>query len=146
MKNPIKDMLFTGLATLVVAGVAAASPWQDAAEEATPSNATGASDDGPGFDGVPESAEARLERSMDELAVLRRRIADESIPLSRELNRLQAEYEALQDEYRKVARLRDSRALDLGNLVKEIQAREEQAIYLTDTLDQYGRKIGRAHV
>lgn len=146
MKNLITAFLVSGLAALALPGgvVSAQSPEADppATEDATAAApaAEQTADDvvaRPGFEAVPGSAETRLEASLAELAALRKQIADESIPLSRELNRLQTEYESLQDEYRKVARLRDSRALDLGNLTREIKGREEQGVYLTDTLDQY---------
>ncbi len=105
--------------------------------------ATAAEDTPPaGFDAVPDAAQARLESSLEELRALRRLIADESIGLNRRLNDLQTEYEGLQDEYRKTARLRDSRALDLGNLTREISGRKEQGVYLSNQLAQYVRNWG----
>ncbi len=126
----------------LLAPAADALAMQDATD--APATPPATADDAPpaGFDAVPSAAEARLETSLEELRALRRRIADESIGLNRQLNDLQTQYEALQDEYRKTARLRDSRALDLGNLTREISGRKEQGIYLSNQLAQYVRNWG----
>jgi len=138
---PASTTLAVQDATDPPAGTTAAAAETPAAETGTP---TSAAEDAPpaGFGSVPGAAEARLEATLEELRALRRRIADESIGLNRRLNELQTEYEGLQDEYRKTARLRDSRALDLGNLTREINGRKEQGIYLSNQLAQYVRNWG----
>ncbi|MEE2973246.1 MAG: MotA/TolQ/ExbB proton channel family protein [Planctomycetota bacterium] len=88
---------------------------------------------------VAGDVDRRLTESLEELAALNRAIADQSITLGRELGELQREYRAAQDEYRKVVALQQSRALDLGNLAREIEQREEQGIFLSNTLGQYIR-------
>ena len=89
------------------------------------------------FDEATAVAQERHESSLQELAALRRRIADESIPLSRELNGLQEEYESLQAEYRELDRIKDSRSLDIIRLTEEIQRRKDQSVYLENTLGKY---------
>ncbi len=132
MKNLLISLALLAPASITLAAQESPDPPAEVTETAPPS----------GFESVPGAAESRLESSLEELRSLRRRIADESIALNRRLNELQTEYEGLQDEYRKTARLRDSRALDLGNLTREIEGRKEQGIYLSNQLAQYVRNWG----
>ena len=92
---------------------------------------------GRGFEAAAADARKRLEDSLQELTALRRRIAEESIPLSRELNGLQDEYEALLAEYREVDRLRDVRSLDIIRLTEENQRRKDEAVHLRSLLGEF---------
>ena len=125
-------ILTTIFITFSIALAGSASAFQDASAEDSGQQASNAT-----FDDAVGVAQKRLEDSLQELSALRKRIAEESIPLSRELNQLQAEYEALQDEYREVDRIKDSRSLDIIRLTEEIQRREDQGVYLSNLLGKF---------
>ena len=133
----MKKFTITIFITTILANAGSVAAIQDSgAEESTSATS------GQGFDDAAAIARKRLEDSLKELAALRNRIAEESIPLSRELNELQAEYEALQVEYREVDRLHDVRSLDIIRLTEENQRREDQAVHLRSMLGEFVTEWG----
>lgn len=99
------------------------------------------------FEAAANDARAQLEEALAELAALREEMANEKIPLSRELRALETELVELRAEYQQRSRLLDSRTLDLSNLRTEIKARQEEATYLSNLLGEYIRNLeSRIHI
>jgi biopolymer transport protein ExbB len=89
----------------------------------------------------------QLEESLAELSRLRKQIADQNIPLTRQLNALEAELNEVRVEYQSTTRLLDSHTLDLTNLRNEIKSRQEETTYLSNLLSEYIRNFeSRMHI
>lgn len=122
---------------LCLAAFAGTAAWAQDADEAEPRT----------FDAAASDMQKRLEASLDELAELRRRIADEQIPISRELSSLEAELVEVREQYQQASRVLDNRTLDVSNLRKEIEARQQQSQYLSNLLGEYVRNFdSRLHI
>jgi biopolymer transport protein ExbB len=99
------------------------------------------------FDSAAVSVQRQLEESIAELDELRKRIAEEKIPLNRKLSDLEAELSRVRLEYQQASRLLDSRTLDLSNLRSEIKLRLDEAGYLSNLLGEYIRNFeSRLHI
>jgi biopolymer transport protein ExbB len=99
------------------------------------------------FDSAFEVLQRQLEESVAELSTLREQMAEEKIPLSRELSDLEAELVKVRVDYQKTSRLLDSRTLDLANLRSEIESRNEEATYLSNLFSEYIRNFeSRLHI
>lgn len=103
------------------------------AQEPAPGRAT--------FQDAAADAKQRLEASIVELNELRAEIAEQKIPLSRQLGDLEAELGDVRREYAETSRQLDSRTLDLNNLRTEIKQRKEETGYLSNLLGEYIRKF-----
>lgn len=91
--------------------------------------------------------ERQLVESLAELGALRETIAAERIPLGRRLAELESELSRARLEYQQTTRLLDSRTLDLSNLRTELEARKNQAAYLSNLLGEYARNFeSRLHI
>ncbi len=93
------------------------------------------------FDTAAGSARSDMERAERELADLRRKIADEKIPLSQELTKLENQ---VLTERRKVqaARLkRDNETVDLNGLRNEVKARTDENAYMSSLMGEYIRNF-----
>ncbi|MCA9439236.1 MAG: hypothetical protein KC964_00400, partial [Candidatus Omnitrophica bacterium] len=102
---------------------------------------------GASFQVAAQSVQQQLEESVAELNQLRDKIAEEKIPLTRELNDLESELSQVRQEYQQTTRLLDSRTLDLSNLRTEIKSREEESTYLSNLLGEYIRNFeSRLHI
>jgi biopolymer transport protein ExbB len=93
------------------------------------------------FDAVAADVQAELEASLAELKALRARLADEKIPLARELGKLEAELIAVRAEHTEAKRALDSANLDLSNTAKEIKSREDEIAYLNGLLGDFVREF-----
>ncbi len=92
-------------------------------------------------------AAARLEQALSELARWRETVAEEKLPLARELSRVENEQIASRAEYEAVRRRLDQRALDLNNLRQEIKRLEQEQVYLTNLFTEYARNFEtRLHI
>lgn len=90
---------------------------------------------------------ADLEASTRELAALREQIAAEKLPMSKQLSALESRLLDVRRDYEQVARLLDTRNLDLSNLRTELKARKEEKAYLANLLDEYVRNFEtRVHI
>lgn len=99
------------------------------------------------LEAAARSAEERLESSLRELAELRERMAAEKLPLSKRLGELEAELTAARQEYQKVSRDLDERALKLNSLRDGIKAYENQASHLQTLVTDYLRNFeSRLHI
>ncbi len=128
------------LALLLLCGVVFA--W---AQNAT--DAVDAEDETASFQSAATGIQQRLERSIKELNELRERMAEEKIPLTRRLSRLEGELVQVRLEYQQTSRKLDSRTLDLSNLKSEIKSRQDEATYLSNLLGEFIRNFEtRLHI
>ena len=125
------------------AGAPAAASPRDRAADGSP----GESRDETSFSDAKDRAERRLEESVAELKVLRDRIAEEKIPLSRKLRSLERELALVREQFEEKERTLDTRRLDVSNLKKELKQREDELGYLSDLFGQYVRNFeSRLHI
>ena len=94
------------------------------------------------FEAAAGSAKADLVKALAELSTLEKQIADEKIPLSREMNKLESEVIAKRREHSDAKRLQDRKAVDLTRLKAEEKAFKDQNDYLRKTLlEEYIRRF-----
>ncbi|HCV99736.1 MAG TPA: hypothetical protein DGJ56_10630 [Verrucomicrobiales bacterium] len=94
------------------------------------------------FEAAAGSAKADLDKALTELSALEKQIADEKIPLSREINKLESELIAKRRKHSDAKRLQDRKAVDLTRLKAEEKAFKDQNDYLRKTLlEEYIRRF-----
>lgn len=93
------------------------------------------------FDTARASMQEKLETSLAELAALRTRIAEQTIPLNERLSALEAKLIEVRMEYRETSRLVDSRTVELSRSQADIKALREQNTYLSNLLGDYIRNF-----
>lgn len=99
------------------------------------------------FDTASTNLQRRLEQSLQELSELREQIAEQTLPLSRTLRKLEGELVDVRQEFQARSRVLDSRSLDISNLNAELQARRGEAQYLSNLLTDYIRNFEtRLHI
>jgi biopolymer transport protein ExbB len=96
---------------------------------------------GSGFSRAAAGAERDLDAALAELSRVQEQIAEEKLPLTRELNRVERRLAELRSEYQDLTRSIDTGSLDLGKLRTEIKAREEENSYVANLLDEYIRNL-----
>jgi biopolymer transport protein ExbB len=123
---------------LVVAALLACVP------AAAQSPAAGANQ---GFQGAAADLQRQLDESLKELAELRRRVADETLPMSRKLREAETRLADLRAEYQKVSRSLDTGTQGISNTRAEIKARNDEAGYLGNLVAEYSRNFeSRLHI
>jgi biopolymer transport protein ExbB len=96
---------------------------------------------------APDPVAARLEAALAELSDLRKTVADEKLPLAKEVSRREDEHIAARQEYDAVRRRLDNRALDLNNVRQEIRRLEQEQTYLANLFGEYARNFEtRLHI
>lgn len=99
------------------------------------------------FEQTGVSVQRQLEQSLTELSLLREQIANEKIPMSRKLSKLEDELLDVRREFQQTSRLLDNRTLDLSNLNAEIKSRKDEKTYLSNLLSEYIRNFeSRLHI
>ena len=100
------------------------------------------------FDSAAKSAKEDLDKALQELSVLEKAIANEKIPLSRELNQLEGKLLFKRREYANAIRIKDRNAITIDRLKAEEKAFKDQNDYLRKTLlEEYMRRFEtRVHV
>ena len=94
------------------------------------------------FEAAAGSAKADLHKALAELSALEKQIADEKIPLSREMNKLESDVIAKRREHSDAKRLQDRKSVDLTRLKAEEKAFKDQNDYLRKTLlEEYIRRF-----
>ncbi len=89
----------------------------------------------------------KLDESLAELAVARREIADEKIPVVKTLTAAETELTEARRAYEDIRRQLDRRNLDLGNLRNDIAAREQEKSYVSSLLGEFVRNFEtRLHI
>ena len=84
-------------------------------------------------------ARAELESGTAQLASVRAAVDAERLPLARKLDDLEKTLITLRKEYDGVARILDTRNLDVSNLKTELKAREDETFYISNLLDEFIR-------
>lgn len=91
--------------------------------------------------------QARLDGSTRHLAELRKRIADEKIPLANTLSEAEAALSGLRKEYDAIKRQADGSTLEMASLRTEIKQREAERNYLNSLFGEYARNFEtRLHI
>ena len=100
------------------------------------------------FDIAAKSAKEDLDKALQDLSVLEKAIANEKIPLSRELNQLESNVLSKRREYSNAIRLKDRNVVTIDRLKAEEKAFKDQNDYLRKTLlEEYMRRFEtRVHV
>lgn len=93
------------------------------------------------FQKAADSAKFDLENSLKELADLRKLIAEERIPMAKELGELETEALASRNESERVRRLRDNREFDLRSLDNRIKRLRDNNNYLYSLLGDFIRRF-----
>ena len=94
------------------------------------------------FEAAAGSAKADLDKALTELSALEKQIADEKIPLSREINKLESDLIAKRRKHSDAKRLQDRKLVDLTRLKAEEKAFKDQNDYLRKTLlEEYIRRF-----
>jgi biopolymer transport protein ExbB len=86
---------------------------------------------------VEADARRDLEASLAELSRFRASVAEEKVPLSEELARLEGDLAGLRRRSEEVSRSLETGAVDLGNLRTEVKLRQDEITYLGNLLDEY---------
>lgn len=91
------------------------------------------------FGTAASQVENQLAAALNELSVLRERVATEKVPLTRRIGELENQLIEARQKLQQVQRVADSRALDLTNLSNEIKGRQEEVSYLSNLMLEYLR-------
>jgi biopolymer transport protein ExbB len=83
---------------------------------------------------ITQAREEKLAASLRELHALRESIQAERLPLTRQLNALDAKANDLEDEVARVRRLKDSQSVELDTLRERVVGRQREVDYVTRTL------------
>lgn len=119
----------------------------DPAESSAPAEQEQSEESKPDFGDASAKLQAQLAAAIEELATIKQQMADEQIPLTKELNGLESELSTLRADYQQTVSLLDSRSLDLNNLGDEIQTREDEVAWLASNIGDYVRKFkNRLHM
>lgn len=92
-----------------------------------------------GFAAARKDLDAKLERSLSELAGTRKQIAKEKIPLSRQVSKLENEVIALRQTHQRLLKSHDSRTIDLTSLRRQVESLGEQEEFVESRLDEFVR-------
>jgi len=99
------------------------------------------------FESAAATARVQLQESIDEYNALQERITQEKLPLTRKLNDLESELIKVRKEFQAAQRKLDTSTLDMSNLGKEIEARKNETVYLSNLLSEYIRNFEtRLHI
>lgn len=102
---------------------------------------------GQNMDQVYAQAQADLESALNQLSEQRHQIAEEKIPLSRELNAAENETLDLRKELQRAQRSQDNQLVELNALKNEVKQRQDQLGYLGSLLNEYTRNFEtRIHI
>lgn len=93
------------------------------------------------LDQTEAEIDAKLNESLSSLSSARAVIRDEKVPLSRQLNELQAEVKTLAKEAERIDRLRENRNFDLAKTEELVKARREELDFASNLLLEYARGL-----
>ena len=89
----------------------------------------------------------KLNESLSDLSQIRKSIADEKLPMVKELNLIEDDLLDVRLEYQEAIRKLDNRSLDLNNLLSEIKTRRDEKNYISNLLGEYIRNFQtRLHI
>ena len=94
-----------------------------------------------------QAAKINFQTLTEQLAKSREQVASERLPLSNELGQIEASLAALRKENDDVARVLDTRNLDINNLNTEMKLRQDESQYLSTLMDEFIRGLeSKVHV
>ena len=93
------------------------------------------------YESAASSAEADVKNAEQALADLRREIADEKIPLSRALTKLENEVLGKRRELQAARLKRDNEQVDLNGLRNEVKSRQDENAYMSNLMGEYIRNF-----
>jgi biopolymer transport protein ExbB len=94
-----------------------------------------------GVEDAEARAQSQLDASLAELAALREEIAAEKLPLTRRLGELEERLQRLRKENDQVLRDIDIEGLGTTKLESQVKMRADEAAYIVNLLDEYGRNF-----
>jgi biopolymer transport protein ExbB len=99
------------------------------------------------FEQAARSAQADLQRALDELAALQKQIAEQKVPLAQKLNALEDAVLQKRRENDTLQRTRDNQLVELNVLRTEVKNRRDEVDYLSTLLHEYARQFEtRIHI
>ena len=93
------------------------------------------------FSDVQAEAKVQLDSALQELADLRKQIANEKIPISKELTRLESQVLIKRSESESIRKSVEDRDVSLQSLQASVKARNDQNVYLKNTLNAYSKQF-----
>lgn len=101
----------------------------------------------PGFQTAADSLSAQLQASLSELSAYREQVAEEKLPMSRELSRLESMVQELRREVQQRSRAVTDQVQAVTNLQSEIKALDTEQLFIENLLTDYGREFrSRLHI
>ncbi len=85
------------------------------------------------------SAQAELQRSIDDLNGIREQIANEKLPLDQDLTKYETLLTQLRRDHDKATRLVDEGNLELATIRNDMKVRKDELSYVANLLDEYAR-------
>jgi len=101
----------------------------------------GLSADTSSFDRARSSAEADLRDALERLSALRDEIKEQKVPLSREMNTLQAALREKRRAVERAERRRDTHDMDLNQLRQNVEQRQDEIDYVSNLVAEYARVL-----
>ena len=89
------------------------------------------------FNEVTAEAKAELRAAQDELANLRRQIADQKVPISQRLTQLESEVLTERSEFNRVVSTVENKEESLRQLQDDVKRRNDENVYLKNTMGAY---------
>ena len=93
------------------------------------------------FDKIAEGAQGQVDAALKELAAEQKKIGDEKIPLSKEMNMAEEAVMQKQKDLEKRERDQANQMVDLGVLKNQVKGRKEQLDYLAGLLNEFSTSI-----
>lgn len=93
------------------------------------------------FEAAAASADTDVKKAEKNLADLRRKIADEKIPISKDLTKLENEILAKRRDVQAARLKRDNEQVDLNGLRNEVKARQDENAYMSNLMNEYIRNF-----
>jgi biopolymer transport protein ExbB len=91
----------------------------------------------PKFDDVAKEATQAVVDAQKELATLRSSIADQKIPISKQLTQLESKVQEKRTEYDQVVRAAENREVGISTLKDRVQASRDENIYIKNLMSSY---------
>ncbi len=91
--------------------------------------------------------DAKLDAALTELSKVRQEIAQEKVPLSRSVARLEEQVIRLERQRAELLQARDARSIDLDTLRRQVESLEQQDEFVNSRLNEFVRDFeGRLHI
>lgn len=151
MKSTTRTLTLVAALSSLPLAAQETTPVEDGdAATATPASAPVAVAEAPKpstFDTIALDVQQELKAAVAESDALFQKIADERLPLNRELSQLERDLVAIRAEFQEVTRELDGRTVELQRLKDEITRSEADATRLEDVFTEYAQKFeSRLHI